>query len=357
MSHDLSEHSRRMRDSRSISEMSERFLFFAEECRSAAPIYTRLSECVAKDEEMLNLTNEATSVPLTNLLFGAVHFLLLGGADHELARFYPSLSERPQSGDSFPAFKDFCLKHRVEISRILKTRRVQTNEIRRSALLLPAFETVARRSGLPLALVEVGASAGLNLNFDLYAYDYGEAGKLGEDSPLVLECELRGKAPPLPAAMPEVARRVGIELSPVDVSDEEDARWLLALIWPENFRERAERLRKAVALARKHPPDLRAGDALEILPNVLEELPERASPLVFHTFTVNQFPEKARKRFREIMDGHARKHGKLHEVSIGWRPGDEFASISLTEHPGGETNMLARCDAHGEWIEWLESGA
>lgn len=347
----------------SNSGMSERFLYFAEETRSAAPIYARLSECVAKDEELLDLASEAASIPVTNLLFGAVHFLLLGGADHELARFYPSISERPETGDPFPTFKDFCLNHRVDISEILKTRRVQTNEVRRSALLLPAFEIVTRRSGLPLSLVEVGASAGLNLNFDLYAYDYGAAGRLrgddssenpSEDSPLVLECESRGKVPPLPKELPRVARRVGIELSPVKVSDEKDARWLLALIWPENFRERAARLRKAVALARKHPPDLRVGDALKVLPDVLEELSERAAPLVFHSFTVNQFPQEARERFQTIMDVHAQKHGKLYEVSVGWRPGDEFASVSLSEHPGGEPKTLARCDGHGEWIEWLE---
>lgn len=330
---------------------SENFSYFAEETRSAAPIYARLSECVARDETLLSLASEATSTPATNLLFGAVHFLLLGGANHELARFYPSISESPETGDPFPAFKDFCLDHHTEISEILKTRRVQTNEVRRSALLLPAFETVAQRSGLPLSLVEVGASAGLNLNFDLYAYDYAAAGSFG-DSPLVLECEARGNAPPL--TMPQVAHRVGIELSPVDVSDEKDTRWLLALIWPENFRERAARLQKAIALARKHPPDLRAGDALEILPEVLEELPKHAAPLVFHSFTVNQFPQKAREHFQAIMNDYAKKHGKLYEVSIGWRPGDEFASISLSEHPGGEKKTLAHCDAHGAWIHWLK---
>lgn len=337
---------------RPLADISADFLRFSEECMSASPLYSRLARSIANDDELLRLANRASAPPVTNLFFGAVHLLLLGGTRHELAGFYPSLPEESRSGNPFGAFLDFCRENRAEIEGVLRTRRVQTNEPRRSALILPALATVEARTGGPLALVEVGASAGLNLLFDRYSYEYTPCGRIG-DSEVVLECEVRGAELPLPDRMPEVAFRVGLDLAPVDIYDEKDVAWLMALIWPEEFRERSRLLAGAIEVCRGDPPDLIAGDALDTLPGVLKRLPQNASPVVFHTFTINQFSEEAHLRFKSLLNKHASRSGSLHEVSISWYPGDDFASIELTRYPRGNPELLARCDGHAAWIEWL----
>ena len=133
----------------------------------------------------------------------------------------------------------------------------------------------------PLALLEVGASAGLCLLPDRYGYRYGEH-VVGEGPPLI-DCRLVGDVtPPLPAALPEVAWRKGIDLEPLDVRDPDHERWLESLVWPgQTTRER--HLREALALAREDPPEVVAGDLTELLEDVAAEAPRDATLVVFHT--------------------------------------------------------------------------
>src|SRR5215218_1913808 len=150
--------------------LADRFACFAlEECHDSSPLYERLALGVADDPAMLALAAYARpGQPTPNLLFAAVQYLLLGGTPHPLAAFYPGLAHDPVAGgDPYPAFHDFCRQHADSIRELLETRLVQTNEVRRSACLLPAFCWVARLAGdRPLALLEIGASAGLNLLWD-----------------------------------------------------------------------------------------------------------------------------------------------------------------------------------------------
>jgi hypothetical protein len=345
----------------SREELSRRFAQHARAYGEHSPLYERLSLGIAEDGNLLDLAACARSVPPTNLFFAAVHLLLLGGARHPLAGFYDSVSEGAlESGDPFPAFRSFCLEHAREIREILSTRRVQTNEVRRCALLLPAFGLAAQRAGRPLALVEVGASAGLNLLFDRYAYDYGDGEMRGESGSAVrLRCEIRGdRPPPLPDELPEVACRLGIDLNPLDVRDGETVRWLEALVWPEEFACRAPLLRRAISTARSSPPALLAGDALDLLPEVLANLPEGATPCVFHSFTLNQFPIDAREEFSAILASHASRRN-LYRVSVEWLGGGDAPVLSLSRYAqaGIEEQTLARCDDHGEWLCCLETDA
>jgi hypothetical protein len=199
-------------------DLSRRFSWFANEVFAPhSPLYGRLAAGIAGDPELLALAGRATSGPEPNLFLSAAHLLLLDGAEHPVAAFYPNLSDGPpKGGDPYPAFRSFCLEHAYEIARIVSSRRVQTNEVRRCALLLPAFGLVARRTGRPLALIEVGTSAGPNLLFDRYAYDYGEGLGLGDPrSPVRISCEARGgRRPPLPGRPPAVVSRLGLDLNP-----------------------------------------------------------------------------------------------------------------------------------------------
>ena len=324
-----------------------------------SPMYERLALGIAEDQEMLALVAGAQKgqwVP--NLLFGAVHFLLLKGLQHPLSAFYPSLSGSVESDENpYPHFRAFCQEHRGEIEDLVSTRYLQTNEVGRCACLLPAFGIVAERAqGRPLALIEVGASAGLNLLWDRYGYDYGDAGRYGDLGSLVqVSCELRGgRLPPFPARLPEVEFRVGLDLNPVDVRDFDATQWLRALVWPED-RQRAELLRMAVDVARHEPPRLVAGDAVVTLPDVLKDVPREAALCVFHSHTLNQFSGDQRGRLYSLLSEHASIR-EVFRVSLEWRWGQPSPQLKVFEHRDGTHTgtLLAYYQAHGKWIEWLE---
>src|SRR5687767_7873946 len=159
------------------SALAERFRRFATvECRGSSPLYERLALAIAEDPELLALAAHAPpGQPAPNLLLAAAHWLLHGERGAAAARFYGSLTETPAPpAGAAPAFRAFCLERADVIRDLLATRRVQTNEVGRCAYLYPAFGVIARLAGgRPLGVIEVGASAGLNLLWDRYGYRYG----------------------------------------------------------------------------------------------------------------------------------------------------------------------------------------
>lgn len=337
--------------------LSERLRRMSNHYLPHSPLYSRLTRGIADDPELLDLCASATSTPASNLFFAAAHSLLLEGKPHPLSDFYPSVSgSPPPRSDPYPHFRSFCLEHRDEMELLLANRRVQTNEVNRCACLLPAFGMASRLSGKSLALVEVGASAGLNLLFDRYRYVYGNGNTLGDErSPVEIHCETRGeKMPPLPESMPEISSRVGLDLEPLDVRNPSDASWLEALIWPEEYAHRAPMLRRSIEAVREDPPEMLRGDALDLLPEVLSTIPENAAPCVFHTFTVNQFSEEMRERLTNILAEHSEVR-PIYRVSIEWIY-SEHPLLRLAVFDGGseEERTLAACDDHGGWMEWLE---
>ena len=342
----------------SIETLSQIFRRFGErECVPASPLYGRLAIGIAGDAELLAIACTARARPVPNLFLAAAHALLLQGIEHPLAAYYPGISGRPNaasSDDPFPTFRAFCLEHAVAIEQLLATRRVQTNEIRRCACLLPAFTIAARRLGdRPLALVEIGASAGLNLGWERYHYDYGAGGQCGDPAaPVRLACEPRGdRTPPLRTHMPPIATRVGLDLNPLDLRDPDAALWLRALIWPEQL-DRAALLAQAIEAARDHPPPLLAGDAIELLPGVLAAIPDDAGLCIYHSFTLNQFPPQARERFAALITEHAAGRD-LALIALEWHEPHASLDLSMFEDGARTDQRLAHCDAHGSWIEWL----
>lgn len=343
-------------------ELAAEFTRFASlETRGSSPLYGRLALAVAGDEALLALA--ATSrpeQPVPNLLLAAVHYLLLSGAGHDLAAFYPTVSEPPRGrGDPFPHFRDFCREHEDAIVDLLRERRVQTNVVERCGLFLPAFALILERTGgRPLHLVEVGASAGLNLLWDRYWFDYGGGRQWGdESSPVRIEIELRGRAaPPLPATVPAIVGRTGIDLNPIDVRDPGAVQWLRALVWPEE-RPQMRRLDAALALAAADPPVLLKGDALDLVEGVLAGAAGETALCVYHSHTLNQFSPEARRRFRDLLaEVGARRD--LYWLSSEYRPvEDGGARPTLTlvafEDGGAREQVLAYCDHHGRWLEWL----
>lgn len=337
------------------SQIADKFVRFADECQPGSALYAYLSPLIAADADLVALACATRpGQPAPNMLFGAAHYLLRAAPDHPLAGYYPTLGgAAPPGPGAFAAFRSFCLERAAAIRAILAARITQTNETRRCAYLLPAFQTVAALSGLPLALIEIGPSAGLNMRWDSYHYDYGDVQAGDPASPVQIASELRGPLrPPIPARMPAVAWRRGVEISPIDLGDADTVRWLEALIWPENT-ERLERLRAAIGLARADPPPIVAGDALELLPELIGSAPPGAAACVYHTHVVYQLSPQGRARLDAILAAAGRARPIYRLGCEGSKLGDARLGLTIYSVADPTERPLAVSSGHGDWVEWL----
>ena len=342
-----------------VNELARVFAAFAEETyRGSSPLYYALAKAVSEDRDLLNIGSSARVSPVPNLLFGAVHYLLLGGTTSTLVPYYPSLTKepRPPSG-AYPHFREFCLAHEGEIRGLMATRLVQTNVVERCSYLLPAFAFIADETlGTPLSLIDVGASAGLNLLFDQYQYVYGGRIRAGlASSPVRIETEVRGeREPPIPQDFPSVAFRAGIDLHPVDLTDADAGLWLRALVWPEQ-EGRASQLDAAMGLARDDPPELVKGDAIEELARVVEQAPAGSTLCIFHNSALIYFPKEDRRKFGEIIEELSVARD-VYWLSAEGRWGYDYIVLELAILKGGVMSRreLAKVDHHGRWLEWMD---
>jgi hypothetical protein len=183
------------------------------------------------------------------------------------------------------------LSRRAELQALIARRHTQTNEVRRSAGLYPAIALAARKLGEPVAVLEAGAAAGLNLLFDRYWFDYGPAGTAGDPaSPVRARCQVRGGLrPPIPQPAPQVAARLGIDAHPVDVRDADQVLWLRSLVWPEH-RDRIQLLETAIAVARRDPPSLARGTLPEAVTEAAASIAPDRPLVVFHSATLAYLP-------------------------------------------------------------------
>ena len=332
-----------------------------------SPMYAELASGVAGDDELLALAAQRQQgQPAPNMLFAAVQYLLLQGVEHPLAAHYPILSgpERPPgpSGPgnagilpAFARFREFCLEHRELVGELIAIRRTQTQVVRRCTCLFPAFGLVYLEAAAPLALIDVGASAGLNLNFDRYAYRYLRAGRevlrWGRDTARVaLQADLRGPGTlPAPPLEIPVASRDGIDVNPIDLADPDELLWLRALIWPEHM-ERHGQLVDAAAELKASPIRLHRGDATRDLPHLLERVPAEVALVVYSTIALYQIPREGRERISEALAKCSRRR-PVWRVAL---EGDHPPSLTLTRYLEGsaQTELLARASPHGWWIEW-----
>ncbi|MFB9309557.1 hypothetical protein BJY17_000982 [Agromyces hippuratus] len=199
---------------------------------------------------------------------------------------------------AYPAFAEWLAEHWNDVREVALTHATQTNEAARCALHLPVLGGIEGT----IALLEVGASAGLCLYPDQYSYRYSghpQLDPVGGPSTVVLDCTLRGDVPaPVPAAMPEVVWRAGIDLHPLDVRSTADVDWLDALVWPEHD-DRRVRLRAAAEIAARTPPLLVSGDLNERLSALAASAPSDATLVVFHTAVLMYLDEEGRDAFVE----------------------------------------------------------
>jgi len=335
--------------------------FFAEDAlrTSGTRLYSRFSEGVGGDAELREFASHVKKgQPRANILFGAVHFLLLRGDQHPLRKFYATCggTVRAEDEDPFPLFRDFVVQHRDAIAPMIRTRVTNTNEVGRSALLHPAFRTLAAQTGAPLHLVEIGPSAGLNLIWDRYGVRYAKNGavaaSIAPEAKLVLDCELQGKGIPPTGQSPKVASRIGLELNPVNLADVDDRDWLRALVWPDDV-ARLARLDEAIALFGENRPQIRAGDALALLPDALAEIPANETACVYHTIALYQFSLEMKEALEAIL-AVAGVRRPVHRLSFEY-DGTNYA-VTLIRYADGqrEEQTLALAHPHGRWIDWRQ---
>ncbi len=251
----------------------------------------------------------------------------------------------------YDALRTVLLEREREVRATVMARATQTNEVGRLATLVPVLGLVDG----PLALVEVGASAGLCLFPDRYDYAWPPLdGLRGTGGPL-LSARATGNLP-LPATHPRVAWRGGVDLNPLDVTDDDAMAWLTTLVWPEQD-ERRERLRAAVDVARREPPVIREGDLLEHVADLVDEATPHGTPVVLHSAVIAYLEEPDRERFHDLMTGLVAE-GRCRWISNeGGRvlPGVTGA----LEVPSGrfvtalDGTPVAYSHGHGHAIDWL----
>ena len=329
---------------------------------TTSPLYRALSRTVAAHDELLDLAARGRPGQYpTFLFFGAVHHALLRGAEHALAGYFPSVAGAHvlPAADAGPALVSFCRAFGPELAETISTRLVQTNQVQRALGLRLGLSMITDDVAGPVHLIEVGASAGLNLRFDRYGYQVGGRRSGDPASPVQLIAGVYGPAaPPDLDVLPAIATVQGIDLDPVDVLDPDARGWLEALIWPENHGQRAL-LRTALDLAAADPPLIHAGDAIDVLPRVAAELPAGEPRVVFHCATRMHVPEDRLDAFDAAI-GRLNDGGPLWWLSIedspdpDPRPGPARPGAALVlRPPGAVAETVAVVDGHLRWIEMV----
>lgn len=311
--------------------ISERYAeFAAREARGVSPSYERLALAVAADAGLLALLGTVPPAKQQpNLLFGVVR--LLGGPVADAAEFL-----------------SWTRAHWPAVEPQLRRRATQTNEAGRCAALLPVLAALPQ----PLALLEVGAAAGLCLYPDRYGYRYGDHVLGGAP---VLDCAASGLVPP--ATRPRVVWRAGLDPNPLDVTDPGDVAWLDALIWPEHTHRRT-RLREAAEVAAAEPPLLVRGDLVDDLPDLAARAPAGATLVVLHSSVLYQVPPPRREAFVDLvtaLPGHWLANEAPEALALGGLPappdGALYNVLSLDGVP------LAWTRSHGQAMTWFGPAA
>jgi hypothetical protein len=331
-----------------------------------SPLSERVAVALSESEEALRAIEAAPARKRhPRVILAALHDLALAGRAPALAAAYAA-----GDGDAAAsAAIDTLVGMTDSVVAIAARRQPRTNETGRGAVLYPAIAEAARRVGAKaVGLIDVGCSAGLNLNVDRAGITYSNGQSLGDpSSPVQLSASVVGDRPIPTRAMPEVVARVGVDLDPVDVTDADDARWLRACLWPDQP-ERLARLEAemALALAATAPPLLLQGDAVEVLPDAFARVPPDALAVVTTTWALSRFPLERRLRFLHRLDDAAARRAVawVSVEGVGVAPaiptlGDRRASghsiigLAVFDRSAMRAEAIGRCWSRGRLLAWL----
>lgn len=289
----------------------------------------------------------ADSVPLR--IAGSLHALVLEGRDADLKAVYPPRAV--DDGTLWSALSRAMTDHADFILGRLASA-PQTNEVRRSGALLPGFLLIGDIFGKPLVLSEVGASAGLNLQWDRYRYDLGGRPWGPADSAVLIAPEWRGR--PAPTGNVTTAARAGCDLNPVHASDPAHRLRMLSYIWADQG-DRLERTAAALDIAAREHLEVERAEAIGWLRHRLEHPHPGAVHVVYHTIAWQYLPGPLREKGESLIaeaGARATADAPFARLSLEAddKPGD--ASLTLQIWPPGQKNEIGRGDFHGRWIDW-----
>jgi hypothetical protein len=287
-------------------------------------------------------------------LAGAAHHCVLAGDAPELARHYPSAGGTPSYPEIGDAFIATLREHRAFVASRLQ-QQVQTNEVRRSAALVGGFLAVAKETGLPLRLLEIGSSAGLNQLWDQYRYELGPHRWGSADARPLLQTAWSGAAPALDAEV-RVAERKACDLFPVDISDPEQRRRLESFIWPDQP-ERHERFSAAADAVLAAGVQIEGSAALPWLERELTSPAEGVAHVVFHSVMWLYLSHEERQGILALFERVGAESSQ--SSPLAWLRMESISldrcAIQLKLWPGGEDRVLGTCGHHGQDVEWLET--
>ena len=369
-----------MSDARPTAELRDLFLFLAEhDFAGYSPTYERIARQMAASPELLRFVDLAAQsnsrrgrVPV--LFLAALHDLALSEPDSALGR----LLDGDPTVDVSSALEEAIANGGEALITTMHTRSVQTNEVGRSAAIAAGLSSVDT-GGRPVALIELGPSAGLNLFVDRWHVDYLRDGTVvtsigPADSPVRLQCELRGPDTPRLTDLPRIAIRTGVDPSPIDASDPVQARWLRACVWPD-LPERSERLAAALRVVGAEPPPLVRGDAVTDLAPLVASIDPGFHPVVLSTWAMAYISAEGRAAVIAGLDAIGTERDlsvlTLEEPRFTEHLGptepfvrryDEEGDgtptlLGLRDWRGGmvTSTPLAMCHPHVRWMAWLGS--
>lgn len=287
-------------------------------------------------------------------LMGAFHYLALSGRAPELAALYPPQTTTPDPDALEAALAEAAAQHDDVISSFMASP-PQTNEVGRSLCLVGGFLTVAAETGLSLRCLELGASAGLNMNWDRYRYTFGDGAGWGDPaSPVRLSGDWQGASPPMVEAT--VVERAACDQNPIDVTDPDQALWLQSYVWADQT-HRLERLRAAIDLKRRTGDVPERADAADWSEARLRPRPGVATVVYYSSFIMYP-PEAIRQRIlAAIQAAGAAATTAAPFACLAMEPNPQDAAgpdvVQLTIWPGGETRRLADVHPHGAKVNWL----
>lgn len=330
--------------------------------RLGSPLYATLLQRAADDateggpafDLLRGHEDDPPGSALALRFMGAVHRLVLEGAAPTLAAFYPSAAGRAVQGDAWPAFRATLVDH-VDELRAHVEHPVQTNEVGRSAALLGGFLICARESGMPLRILEIGSSAGLNLRWDRYRYESGGWSWGEASSSLVFKDVFEDAVPDTSPAI--VVERAGCDPNPVDPMTAAGRITLMSYTWPDQtirFRQLRDALRVALAV----PTTVERADGPEWLSARLAAQAPGVATVAFHSIVAQYLGDDGRARLRTAVDDAGSR--ATPDAPVAWlrlEPsspdgGGRFL-VHLTTWPGGEERLLAESHPHGPPVRWL----
>lgn len=309
----------------------------------------RLRDDSAVGATILNWPTDPIADALPLRLAGALHALVLTRQATRLIDVYPP--QVPVDDDAlWLAVENAFDAHEAAILHFIDSP-PQTNEVARSAALAGGFHTIATLTSLPLTILEIGASAGLNLHWDSFCFDLGgtvihkTAGR-----PMIAPA---WEGPPPVVTDVDVNERAGCDRAPIDIRSEDEVLRLRAYVWPDQT-DRLERLDQALAVARKFPVTIDRTDAADWAERRLAQQRDGVTTVLYHSIVWQYLAQESQERLQRLID----RIGKRARATapFAWLRMEpetqKAAALHLTLWPRGETLFLADVDYHGRWIHW-----